>query len=83
MANFEKQLEELEKVVEQLERGDLPLDKNVALFERGVELSRACKAQLTDAESRIRVLIDPEENGAVRTEELEVEDEGRVDGEED
>ena len=81
MASFEDQLAELEKVVEQLERGDLPLEKNVALFERGVELSKACKAQLADAESRIQVLIDPQENGAVRTEELE--DEDVVDGEED
>ena len=45
MASFEEQLAELEKVVEQLERGDLPQDENVALFERGVELSRACKAK--------------------------------------
>ena len=81
MASFEEQLAELEKVVEQLERGDLPLEKNVALFERGVELSRACKAKLSDAESRIQVLIDPQENGAVRTDELDVED--VVDGEED
>ena len=81
MASFEEQLAELEKVVEQLERGDLPLEKNVALFERGVELSRACKAKLSDAESRISVLIDPQESGAVLTDELDVED--VVDGEED
>ena len=81
MASFEEQLAELEMVVEQLERGDLPLDENVALFERGIELSKACKAQLSDAESRIQVLIDPQENGAVRTDELDVED--VVDGEED
>ncbi len=81
MASFEEQLTELEKVVEQLERGDLSLDENVALFERGVELSKACKAKLSDAESRISVLIDPKENGPVRTEELEVED--VVDGGED
>ena len=81
MASFEEQLAELEKVVERLEQGDLPLEENVALFERGVELSRACKAKLSDAESRIQVLIDPQENGAVRTDELDVED--VVDGEED
>ena len=84
MASFEEQLAELEKVVEQLERGDLPLDQNVKLFERGVELSKACKAQLTDAESRIQVLIDPRENGPVRTEDLEIEaEEGIEDGSED
>lgn len=84
MASFEEQLAELEMVVEQLERGDLPLDENVALFERGVALSKACKAKLSDAESRIQVLIDPQENGAVRTDDLELEaEEGVVDGEED
>jgi exodeoxyribonuclease VII small subunit len=81
VASFEEQLAELEKVVEQLEQGDLPLEKNVALFERGVELSRVCKAKLSDAESRIQALVDPQESGAVRTEELDVED--VVDGEED
>jgi len=84
MASFEEQLAELEKVVEQLERGDLPLEENVALFERGAELSRACKAKLSDAESRINVLIDPQETGAVRVEELGIEAEEVVeDGEED
>jgi exodeoxyribonuclease VII small subunit len=70
MASFEEQLAELEKVVERLERGDLTLEENVSLFERGVVLSNACKGQLTSAESRIQVLLDPEENGPVRTEEM-------------
>ena len=70
MASFEDQLSELEKVVEQLERGDLSLDESVSLFERGVHLSNACKAQLSSAESRIQVLLEPEEQGPVRVEEL-------------
>ena len=70
MASFEEQLSELEKVVEQLERGDLSLDESVSLFERGVHLSNACKAQLSSAESRIQVLLEPEEQGPVRVEEL-------------
>ena len=44
MASFEEQMAELEKVVEQLEQGDLPLEENVTLFERGVQLSDACKS---------------------------------------
>ena len=79
MANFEEQLTELEKVVERLERGDLSLEENVSLFERGVLLSNACKTQLAGAESRIRVLLDPEEDGPVRVEDLAVaveDDEG-------
>jgi exodeoxyribonuclease VII small subunit len=73
VASFEEQLAELEKIVERLERGDLALEENVALFERGVHLSNACKAQLSSAEARIQVLLDPSERGAVRVEELALE----------
>ena len=70
MASFEEQLAELEKVVEQLERGDLALEDSVGLFERGMQLAEACKGQLATAESRIQVLLNPRERGPVRTEEL-------------
>jgi exodeoxyribonuclease VII small subunit len=85
MASFEDQLAELEKVVEQLERGDLSLDESVSLFERGVHLSNACKAQLSSAESRIQVLLEPSEAGPVRVEELALtvaDEEGDEDDEE-
>ena len=72
MASFEEQLAELEKVVDRLERGDLTLEENVGLFERGVHLSNACKTQLSSAESRIQVLLDPEESGGGRVEDLAV-----------
>ncbi len=86
---FEDQLKELESVVERLERGDLTLEENVSLFERGVHLSNACKQQLDQAESRVQVLLEPESNGPVRVEELaialdeddeeeDVEDDGRL-----
>ncbi len=74
MASFEEQLAELEKVVDRLERGDLSLEENVSLFERGVHLSNACKAQLSSAESRIQVLLEPEEGGAARVEEFAIAD---------
>lgn len=70
MPSFEEQLAELEKLVDQLERGELTLEQSVDLFERGVHLSNACKAQLSNAESRIQVLLDPEQKGPVRVEEL-------------
>jgi exodeoxyribonuclease VII small subunit len=70
MASFEEQLAELETVVERLERGDLTLEENVSLFERGVKLSNACKKQLSDAESRVQVLLEPEKGGDGRVEEL-------------
>jgi exodeoxyribonuclease VII small subunit len=68
--SFEEQLAELEKLVDQLERGDLSLEQSVSLFERGVHLSDACKAQLSAAESRIQVLLNPEQKGPVRVEDL-------------
>jgi exodeoxyribonuclease VII small subunit len=72
MASFEDQMAELEKVVDRLEQGDLTLEENVSLFERGVHLSNACKAQLASAESRIQVLLEPEEGGSARVEDLAV-----------
>ena len=72
MASFEDQLAELEKVVEQLERGDLTLEDSVGLFERGVHLSNACKTQLASAESRIEVLLEPTESGPAKVGDLEV-----------
>ena len=75
-ASFEAQLAELEKVVEQLERGELSLEDSVGLFARGMELSEACKGQLASAESRIQVLLHPRERGPVRVEALVVDEGG-------
>ena len=55
--SFEASLEELEKVVKQLEAGDLSLDRSIELFERGVTLSDTCRKQLEDAETRVEMLI--------------------------
>ena len=66
MASFEEQLGELEQVVAKLESGGLTLDESVQLFEDGMRLSKACKAQLASADSRIQVLLEPSEKGAVR-----------------
>ena len=54
--NFETSLEELERIVRELERGDLPLEKSLELFEQGVKLSRACQERLNEAERRIEIL---------------------------
>lgn len=58
--DLEKSLAELEEIVEQLESGDLPLEKSLKQFERGVRLSRECQAALKDAEQRVQVLLDSE-----------------------
>jgi exodeoxyribonuclease VII small subunit len=54
---FEACLDELEKVVKELEAGDLPLERSLELFERGMSLSEACRKQLEEAETRVEVLI--------------------------
>lgn len=54
---FEASLAELEGVVKELEKADVPLEKALELFERGVRLSEACRKQLAEAETRIEILI--------------------------
>ena len=56
--DFESAIAELEKIVKQLEDGDLSLDTSLGLFERGVALSRYCHDQLGSAERRIEQLTD-------------------------
>jgi exodeoxyribonuclease VII small subunit len=56
--DFESAIAELEKIVKQLEDGDLALDTSLALFERGVALSRYCHEQLGTAERRIEQLTE-------------------------
>lgn len=55
--SFEASLEALEKIVRELERGDLPLEESLRLFENGVKLSRECQERLSQAERRIEVLM--------------------------
>lgn len=54
---FEASLEELERIVKELEKGDIPLEESLALFEKGVGLSAACRQQLEEAETRVEQLI--------------------------
>ncbi len=54
--DFEGAIGELETIVKKLEEGDLPLEQSLALYERGVQLSRFCHARLEDAERRIEIL---------------------------
>jgi len=54
--DFEAAISELESIVKKLEEGDLALEQSLALYERGVQLSRFCHARLEDAERRIELL---------------------------
>jgi exodeoxyribonuclease VII small subunit len=56
---FEELQRELEEVVSQLERGEVPVDEAIALFERGQELYKACVALLEAAELRVEELAPP------------------------
>ena len=58
--SFEASLDELEKVVKELEAGELPLERSIELFERGMNLSDACRKQLEEAETRVEMLIRKE-----------------------
>ncbi|MBA2335766.1 MAG: exodeoxyribonuclease VII small subunit [Blastocatellia bacterium] len=69
---FETSLNELEKIVNQLENGDLPLEKSLSLFEDGVKLSRACRERLIQAERRIEVLLK-DSDGNLSLKEIEPE----------
>ena len=54
--DFEAAIAELETIVKKLEDGDLALEQSLALYERGVQLSRFCHARLEEAEHRIEIL---------------------------
>jgi len=56
--SFESCLEALERVVDELESGELPLERSLDLFEKGMRLSEACRKQLEEAEARIEVLVN-------------------------
>ena len=55
--NLEKSLSELEDLVEELESGDLPLDKAMKKFEAGIKLTRGCQAALKEAEQKVEILL--------------------------
>ncbi|MES2662952.1 MAG: exodeoxyribonuclease VII small subunit [Pseudomonadota bacterium] len=56
--HFEKAIASLENIVEQIESGQLSLEKSLERFEEGVKLSRSCQRALQDAEQRVRLAID-------------------------
>ena len=55
--DFEKALKELEKLVENMEEGDMSLEDSMKQFERGVALTRSCQQALADAEQKVQILL--------------------------
>jgi exodeoxyribonuclease VII small subunit len=64
LPDFEKALEELETLVEQLESGDLSLDQSLGQFKRGVELTRHCQGILDEAQQVVQKLMDPDDEAS-------------------
>ena len=65
--SFEQAIAELEKVVGQLERGDVALDESIALYERGAELRKRCQDKLKEAEEKVAKLTLDGDGNAVGT----------------
>lgn len=55
--NFEQNMEELEQIVTELEKGDLNLDESIKKFEEGMKLSKKCNEMIEEAEKKITILI--------------------------
>ena len=65
-ASFEDNMETLEKIVTELEKGDLNLDESIAKFEDGIKISKECNKILEEAEKKITILL--EKDGEVKEE---------------
>jgi exodeoxyribonuclease VII small subunit len=69
---FEKALQELEQIVQQLERGDVPLEKSIEIYERGNRLKAHCEDLLRKAELKVEVITQSAEGKAVGARPLDV-----------
>ena len=69
MAKFEECLERLEKIVAELEKGDVSLDRALELFDEGMKLSGSCRKELDEAEGKVEILL--KRNGKLQPEAFE------------
>ena len=58
---FEQAMSELEKIVTELERGDVPLEDSISLYEKGAELKKRCETKLKEAEQKVAAITLDEE----------------------
>ena len=70
---FEKAIQRLEKIVDDLEKGELDIDKSLEIFEEGIKMSRVCSKKLNEAESKIEKLTR-DQKGELVTKLFPVED---------
>ena len=57
MPKFEENLKRLDQIVTELEKGELPLERSLTLFEEGVQLSAECRTELQEAEGKVEILL--------------------------
>ena len=69
--SFEEQMEQLEEIVEELEKGDLSLEDSVKKFEEGIKISNECNKTLEEAEKKITILVN--KNGEMKEEDFNTE----------
>jgi exodeoxyribonuclease VII small subunit len=69
LAKFEDCIQRLEKIVNELEKGDVPLEKSLTLFEEGMQLSGTCRKELEEAEGKVEILL--KQNGKIQAEPFE------------
>jgi exodeoxyribonuclease VII small subunit len=69
LAKFEDCLQRLEKIVQELEKGEVPLETSLMLFEEGMQLSSACRKELEEAEGKVEILL--KQNGKLQPEVFE------------
>ncbi len=69
MPKFEECLQRLEKIVDELEKGNVPLERAIRLFEEGVQLSSSCRQELEAAEGKVEILL--KQNGKLQAEPFE------------
>lgn len=67
--SFEEQIEELESIVDELEKGELSLEDSVMKFEQGIKIAKECNNTLEEAEKKITILVN--ENGEMSEENFE------------
>ena len=69
MPKFEECLQRLEKIVDELEKGNVPLEQALKLFEEGMQLSTSCRKELEEAEGKVEILL--KQNGKIQPEPYE------------
>ena len=69
MPKFEECMQRLEKIVDDLEKGNVPLEQAIKLFEEGVKLSNSCRQELEAAEGKVEILL--KQNGKLKAEPFE------------